>query len=404
MGGLGAATAENKRSQRGAIIDSGRILYLRRQRLAGALLRRWQSGQVAEGRIKIRQRCRLPGLLPVLGNAGDVNEQRSARGLFPERELFPVLLFANVKAVVRPQDDDRALRHGRGVEPVEETAKLVVHVTDGSEVAAHEMLPLFVVGHPLVPALAAVTMGVGKIIREMDRKLDFGFGIEIEPLLRNFPGNVRTKQPHRQEQRLVDGFCHLLDGPVHNRAIALVGVQFDWRSAEVVIVQRTASDETLVLIRLRTLRSRPICRDRIQRIAPILVPGVRIVLRITGRPLQRVKDLPAADCPIPVIPEVLRQHNGLFQHRRFVPPARTVRAEQIPIDSRLHRMHTGHHRNPRRVASGSGAVGVGKGDRSFREPVKVRRLDSGMIVQRRDIVVQIIDRDEQDVRPRGCLG
>ena len=72
-------------------------------------------------------------------------------------------------------------------------------------------------------------------------------------------------------------------------------------------------------------------------------------------------------------------------------PSRTVSAEEVSVDARLDGMHTGHHGNPGRMASRSGTVGVGKGDRLLRETVEVGRDDSGVLGERRDVVVEIVD-------------
>src|SRR2546426_917194 len=47
-------------------------------------------------------------------------DQRRARRLFPERELTPVLLLAQVPAVVAPEDDDRVLPVGALVQPIDQ--------------------------------------------------------------------------------------------------------------------------------------------------------------------------------------------------------------------------------------------------------------------------------------------
>lgn len=65
-------------------------------------------------------------------------------------------------------------------------------------------------------------------------------------------------------------------------------------------------------------------------------------------------------------------------------------------------MHPRHDRHARGVTGGSRTVSIGERHRTFRQTVKVWRLDSGMIVEWRDVVVQIIDRDEENVRLRIC--
>ena len=109
-----------------------------------------------------------------------------------------------------------------------------------------------------------------------------------------------------------------------------------------------------------------------------------------------MENLSAADRTVAVIAKVLREHDRFFQDRRLT--------KQVAIDARFDWMNTGHHRYPRRVTGRSRTMGIGKGDRSLRQAIEVRRLHAGMIIQRRDVVVQIIDRDEEDVGLlAGCL-
>ena len=73
-------------------------------------------------------------------------------------------------------------------------------------------------------------------------------------------------------------------------------------------------------------------------------------------------------------------------------------SEHVTVNPRTDRMHSRHHRNARGVAGGRCAMGVGEGNRTTSQALEVRSLDSRMIIQRRDVVVQVINADEQDVR------
>lgn len=61
-------------------------------------------------------------------------------------------------------------------------------------------------------------------------------------------------------------------------------------------------------------------------------------------------------------------------------------------------MHAGHHGDPGRMAGRGGAVGVGEGDGLFREALEIGRDHPRVLCERRDIVIEIVDRNEQDVR------
>ena len=99
-----------------------------------------------------------------------MDEERDPRGLVPEGEFLPVSLFADMEAVITPENDDSIVLHGGGcIEGVEEAAELVVHVGDAGEVALHELLPLLVLHYPLVPVGAPVVMGVGQVVFAVGR-------------------------------------------------------------------------------------------------------------------------------------------------------------------------------------------------------------------------------------------
>ncbi len=60
-------------------------------------------------------------------------------------------------------------------------------------------------------------------------------------------------------------------------------------------------------------------------------------------------------------------------------------------------MDAGHDRNPGGVAGRGGAVGIGEVDGPGREAFEVRRLDARVMVERRDVVVQVVDGHEENV-------
>ena len=70
--------------------------------------------------------------------------------------------------------------------------------------------------------------------------------------------------------------------------------------------------------------------------------------------------------------------------------------DAVAIDTRRARPLAGHEGGARRIADGRGAVGVGEGDAAGREAVEVGRFDL-LLTQIVNPVVQIVDRDEEDV-------
>lgn len=78
-------------------------------------------------------------------------------------------------------------------------------------------------------------------------------------------------------------------------------------------------------------------------------------------------------------------------------PSRTVSPEEVAVNSGFNGMHPGHHGDAGRMTGWGGAVGVGKGDRLPGEAIEVGRDDSGMLGEGRDVVVEVVDRDEEDM-------
>ena len=238
-----------------------------------------------------------------------MNKKRHAGGLIPQGKLLPVLLFANVKSVIAPEHDNRVVFHRRSVECIEQAAKLMIHVADAGKVASHEFRPLPVVGHPLVPALSAMTVRVLEIIGSMLGQFHFSKRIKVEPSLRDFPRDVWPEQTNREKERLVAGLLHLLDRPVGDE---MIPIGFLWipehRRPKKLTSRMTAKRAALCqpcLFIGDQFRPWPIGGDGIKRITAIIIPRIGIVLGVARRPLQRVKNLAATQRAVAVIAEVL---------------------------------------------------------------------------------------------------
>jgi hypothetical protein len=50
------------------------------------------------------------------------------------------------------------------------------------------------------------------------------------------------------------------------------------------------------------------------------------------------------------------------------------------------------------MTDGSSTMGVREGNRPFRKTLKVRGLDSRVIIEWRNVVIQVVNRDEEDMR------
>ena len=79
------------------------------------------------------------GLGARLGDAGSGDDQRDSSRLFVVGVLAPHAVVAQMPAVVAPENDDRVLGEAVGVQRVEHTAALRIHVTDGRVVAADQV-------------------------------------------------------------------------------------------------------------------------------------------------------------------------------------------------------------------------------------------------------------------------
>ena len=56
-----------------------------------------------------------------------------------------------------------------------------------------------------------------------------------------------------------------------------------------------------------------------------------------------------------------------------------------------------HDRHPGGMAGRGGAVGIGKVDRSFGQTLEVGSLHTRVVVERTDVVIQVVDCDEENV-------
>ena len=107
-------------------------------------------------------------------------------------------------------------------------------------------------------------------------------------------------------------FCfELFDGPIDHEMIA-VGV-FSLRkrsSSEEMIAERAFPFESVVLS-VRKFGTWPVGGDGIERVAAVFVPCLGVILRVTGSPLQGVKNLACPGAVVAVITEVFGEDDGV---------------------------------------------------------------------------------------------
>ena len=76
----------------------------------------WKSAKIDQRRVEIEKTHRLRAALRGFRHAGSDDEKRNPCRFFPQRELPPVLLLAEVPPVIAPEDNDRVLPVRAGVE------------------------------------------------------------------------------------------------------------------------------------------------------------------------------------------------------------------------------------------------------------------------------------------------
>ena len=81
-------------------------------------VRRPQRAKLQQCRIQARQVYRARAPSAGCRRPGSDHDERDVGGLLPEGEFLPVILFTEVVAVVRPEDDDGAVSGAGGIEGV----------------------------------------------------------------------------------------------------------------------------------------------------------------------------------------------------------------------------------------------------------------------------------------------
>ena len=298
--------------------------------------------------------------------------------------------------VIRPENDDGIPGQWSIIQGVYQTADHGVGKKHGGNVTADEASPLLIVEHPLLPMPPRHLLTCGRnVIRIALENLGHrdlsGGGKLVEPLLRCVPRHVRAIDSDREKQRLVMFLGELLLCPTHDLAIChLVVGDVEGRPIHVAAV----------VFRIAVLGH----RDRVNLDWHLLglggkvgIPRFRIEKAFVGLLIQgmRVIDFAPAHRLVTMILEVLRQGDDILEIRTLSPILLIV------VDAANEGADTGQQGGPRRIARRDRTVGVGEQNPSFGQSIDVRCLRFGVLAQCK--VVQIIDRDKQDIRRlRGC--
>ena len=70
------------------------------------------------------------------------NDQRYPRRLFPQRELPPMQLFAEVESIVAAQGDDRVVGKAGAIERRNHPPDVPIAIRDGRKIRLHRLSPL----------------------------------------------------------------------------------------------------------------------------------------------------------------------------------------------------------------------------------------------------------------------
>ncbi len=216
------------------------------------------------------------------------------------------------------------------------------------------------------------------------RQHEFVERVQVEPLLRRVARHVRVLEPDREEPRL---FRRRLR--VASRPTSRCRSRSTPRPSPGIRPNRPAGAGRASSTNFTFGRG-------------CIAPGGPNVSTSAGAVLLGrvavVEDLPAAECGVAVLLEPLEERRVVFELLRGAEPRR----------ERVHagggRPQSGEDARARRVAQRRLTVRVGERGAACCEPVKVRRLHLRVPAERPDPVVQVVDRDEQDVRLLRAFG
>ena len=266
-----------------------------------------ESSEFAEGWIDVGEGGGFPGFFAVFAQAGSMDEKGNAGGLIPELKFFPVLFFANMEAVITPEDDDGVVFFGRVFEGLEEAAEFVIDVADTGEVALHEDFPLLVFDDPVVPRLAGWWTGVVEVIGAMLGELDVFERVHVEEALRDLEGDVGAEESDGEEEGFFEIDGELCLGPVDDHMIAglFVGDLQRLGSKELAGSEGASGADAQFGIG-DELGAGPIGGDRVEWVTAIDIPSGGVVLGIAIGPLKSVEDFATSGGVVAVVAEVLR--------------------------------------------------------------------------------------------------
>ncbi len=147
------------------------------------------------------------------------------RCFLPEREFSPVELFAEMPAVVAPEDDYGVGGIGALIEGVENSAYAGIDERYRGQIALDGLSPLLVLDDLFVVALGpghffAYGRDVVEVVFIHIGQCHLIDGVHIEVFLRDVPGQVRAEEAAGDEEGLIVVLAKLRDCPVGDLVVA----------------------------------------------------------------------------------------------------------------------------------------------------------------------------------------
>lgn len=197
--------------------------------------------------------------------------------------------------MITPDHDSGVVPVGGGIQGVQQSAQLRIGVADAREVGLQEFIPLPVFDDPLVPCPATVRERIGQVVHPVLGQRQLVERIQIEVFLGHLPGDVRTEETDREEQRLLARLLQLPDRPIDQLVVRSLLVGNRERSTAHVLLRRLAAQWPTRGEPGGFIIDQAWPGPREQRGLPhaeIFIPRRRVV-HVVGAQLQSVKIFPA---------------------------------------------------------------------------------------------------------------
>lgn len=342
-----------------------------------------ELGELEEGGIEIDEFDGAGGR-GAGGDIGSGDDEGDAGGFFPEGSFFPVHFFADVEAVIRPEDDDGVIGVGALIEGVEEAADAVVGEGGAGEIRGDRFGPeakagdIGVVhggGVEVAGELAAHGREVFEVAGEGGGQ---GCGIERElvvEFLRGEEGEVGGDEAGGEEEGLVVGLLELIDHPIDDAAV----VHFFGGEGDGTEVEDGRFGEA----------ADAFGADDVAHPGPSVAGAVFVPHAFFF--LAAVEDFAGGEGAVSVVAKVFGDGDRVFDEGGGAHVLFHV------VDAVGEGVGPGEEAGAGGLADGGLAMGVGEIDAALGEAVHVGGLGLGMALEAGDPVAEVIDGDEQEI-------